>query len=77
MSGFRAMIRSSATPYRRANAHRVSPRTTVCHTAPCPPSSGLAPVPAGLITLAFALVLYLAALQAQGVRAREVLRLDW
>ena len=39
--------------------------------------SGLAPVPAGLITLAFALVLYLAALQAQGVRAREVLRLDW
>lgn len=39
--------------------------------------SGLAPVPAGLATLAFALVLYLAALQAQGVRAREVLRLDW
>ena len=39
--------------------------------------SGLDPVPAGLATLAFALVLYLAALQAQGVRAREVLRLDW
>ena len=38
--------------------------------------SGLAPVPAGLGTLAFALILYLAALQAQGVRAREVLRLD-
>ena len=31
----------------------------------------------GLGTLAFALVLYLAALQAQGVRALEVLRLDW
>lgn len=39
--------------------------------------SGLAPVPAGLGTLAFSLILYLAALQAQGVRAREVLRLDW
>ena len=39
--------------------------------------AALDPVPAGLITLAFALVLYLAALQAQGVRAREVLRLDW
>lgn len=39
--------------------------------------TGLAPVPAGLGTLVFALVLYLAALQAQGVRAREVLRLDW
>ena len=39
--------------------------------------SGLAPVPAGLATLVFALILYLAALQAQGVRAREVLRLDW
>ena len=39
--------------------------------------SGLSPVPAGLGTLAFALILYLAALQAQGVRAREVLRLDW
>lgn len=39
--------------------------------------SGLDPVPAGLGTLAFALVLYLAALQAQGVRALEVLRLDW
>ena len=39
--------------------------------------SGLAPVPAGLATLVFALVLYLAGLQAQGVRVREVLRLDW
>ena len=39
--------------------------------------SGLAPIPAGLATLIFALVLYLAALQAQGVKAREVLRLDW
>lgn len=39
--------------------------------------SGLAPVPAGLATLVFSLILYLAALQAQGVRAREVLRLDW
>jgi len=39
--------------------------------------SGLSPVPAGAATLVFALVLYLAALQAQGVRAREVLRLDW
>ncbi len=39
--------------------------------------AGLSPVPAGLGTLAFALILYLAALQAQGVKAREVLRLDW
>ncbi len=39
--------------------------------------SGLAPVPAGLATLVFALVLYLASLQAQGVKAGEVLRLDW
>ncbi len=39
--------------------------------------SGLSPLPAGLGTLAFALVLYLAALQAQGVGVREVLRLDW
>lgn len=39
--------------------------------------SGLTPVPAGLGTLAFALFLYLAALQAQGVSVREVLRLDW
>ena len=39
--------------------------------------AGLSPVPAGLSTLAFALILYLAALQAQGVRAWEVLRLDW
>ena len=39
--------------------------------------AGLDPVPAGLGTLAFALILYLAALQAQGVRAREILRLDW
>ena len=39
--------------------------------------SGLDAVPAGLGTLGFTLVLYLAALQAQGIRAREVLRLDW
>lgn len=39
--------------------------------------AGLSPVPAGLATLVFALVLYLAALQAQGVKAREVLKLDW
>ena len=39
--------------------------------------SGLSPVPAGLATLVFFLILYLAALQAQGVKAREVLRLDW
>lgn len=39
--------------------------------------SGLEPVPAGLGTLGFTLVLYLAALQAQGVKFREVLRLDW
>ena len=39
--------------------------------------SGMSPVPAGLATLAFSLVLYLAALQAQGVKAREALRLDW
>ena len=39
--------------------------------------SGLSPVSAGLGTLAFSLVLYLSALQAQGVKAREVLRLDW
>ena len=39
--------------------------------------SGLSPISAGLATLLFALVLYLAALQAQGVKAREVLRLDW
>ncbi len=39
--------------------------------------SGLSPVPAGLGTLVFSLVLYLAALQAQGVRAWEILRLDW
>ena len=39
--------------------------------------SGLPPVSAGLGTLAFALVLYLAALQAQGVRALDILRLDW
>ena len=39
--------------------------------------SGLSPVPAGLATLVFALVLYLAALQAQGVKAREILKLDW
>ena len=39
--------------------------------------SGLPPVPAGLGTLVFTLVLYLATLQAQGVKAREILRLDW
>ena len=39
--------------------------------------SGLSSVPAGLATLVFFLILYLAALQAQGVKAREVLRLDW
>ena len=39
--------------------------------------SGLEAVPAGLGTLGFILILYLAALQAQGVRAREILRLDW
>ena len=39
--------------------------------------SGLDPIPAGLGTLGFTLILYLAALQAQGVRIREVLRLDW
>jgi stage V sporulation protein B len=39
--------------------------------------AALDPVPAGLATLVFSLILYLAALQAQGVRAREVLRLDW
>lgn len=38
---------------------------------------GLSPIPAGVGTLAFALVLYLAALQAQGIRVRDVLRLDW
>lgn len=43
----------------------------------CLRDAGLEPVPSGLATLVFALVLYLAALQAQGVRAREVLRLDW
>ena len=39
--------------------------------------AGLSPVPAGLGTAAFALILYLAALQAQGVKAQETLRLDW
>ena len=39
--------------------------------------TGLPPVPAGVGTLVFALVLYLAALQAQGVRACDILRLDW
>ena len=36
--------------------------------------AGLAPVPAGLAALAFFLVLYLSALQAQGVEARAFLR---
>ena len=40
-------------------------------------SSGLSPVSSGLATLAFSLVLYLAALQAQGVSLRETLRLNW
>jgi len=39
--------------------------------------SGLSSVPAGLATLVFALILYLAALQAQGVKVWEILRLDW
>ena len=39
--------------------------------------SGLALPPAGLAALLFLLLLYLAALQAQGVRLAEVLRLDW
>lgn len=39
--------------------------------------SGGAPVPAGVGTLVFSLVLYLAALQAQGVKAWDILRLDW
>ncbi|WP_279279922.1 oligosaccharide flippase family protein [Pseudoflavonifractor sp. 60] len=39
--------------------------------------AGLSQLSAGGATLAFALILYLAALQAQGVRARDVLRLDW
>lgn len=39
--------------------------------------TGLPPIHAGLGTLAFALLLYFAALQAQGVRARDILRLDW
>ena len=39
--------------------------------------SGLALPPAGLASLLFLLLLYLAALQAQGVRLAEVLRLDW
>ncbi len=39
--------------------------------------SGLSSVPAGLATLVFSLILYLAALQAQGVKVWEVLRLDW
>ena len=38
---------------------------------------GVDPVPAGLGTLGFTLILYLAALQAQGVKVRDVLRLDW
>lgn len=39
--------------------------------------SGLSPVSAGLGTVLFALILYLAALQAQGVKVWETLRLDW
>ena len=40
-------------------------------------AGGLSPVSAGLGTLLFSLLLYLAALQAQGVKVRETLRLDW
>ena len=39
--------------------------------------AGASLLSSGGVTLAFVLVLYLAALQAQGVRARDVLRLDW
>ena len=39
--------------------------------------SGLSPVSAGLGTVLFARILYLAALQAQGVKVWETLRLDW
>ena len=39
--------------------------------------SGLSPVSAGLGTVLFALILYLAALQAQGEKVLETLRLDW
>jgi len=38
---------------------------------------GVAPLPADLMALAFALVLYLAALRAQGVRLGEVLSVKW
>ena len=40
-------------------------------------AGGLSPVSAGLGTLLFSLLLYLAALQAHGVKVRETLRLDW
>ncbi len=39
--------------------------------------SGLSPLWGALAALPFSLVLYLAALQAQGVRLREALRLEW
>lgn len=39
--------------------------------------SGLTPISAGAATLVFALILYLAALQAQGIKAQEILRLNW
>ena len=39
--------------------------------------SGIPLLPAALGTLLFALVLYLAALHAQGLRVREVLRVRW
>ena len=39
--------------------------------------SGIPPLPAGLACLCFAAVLYLAALSAQGVRLRDVLRVRW
>ena len=39
--------------------------------------TGTPPLPASLICLAFALALYLAALSAQGVHMREVLRIRW
>jgi O-antigen/teichoic acid export membrane protein len=40
-------------------------------------NNGLSPLCAGLSALAFALVLYLSALHAQGVRWREMLRVKW
>jgi O-antigen/teichoic acid export membrane protein len=39
--------------------------------------SGLSPLCAGLIAMVFAILLYLAAFSAQGVRLREILRVKW